>query len=86
MSDKLIEIAEDSARGGLFLFTGNALSLLTLALGSIITARLLGPENYGIYTLFLVVPSILAGLIDLGGNPALTTFSAKLRAEGKKSS
>lgn len=83
MSTKLWEIAEDSARGGFFLFTGNFLSLLILAIGSIIVARLLGPENYGLFALSLVVPSILAGLIDLGVNPALTRFSAKLRAEGK---
>jgi len=83
MSYKLAEIAKDSARGGFFLLTGNALSLLTLAIGSIIIARLLGPENYGLFSLSLVVPSILAGLIDLGVNPALTRFSAKLRSEGK---
>jgi len=83
LSNKLVEIAEDSARGGFFLFTGNALSLVILAIGSIIVARLLGPENYGLLALSLVVPSILAGLIDLGVNPALTRFSAKLRAEGK---
>jgi len=83
LSDKLAEIAEDSARGGFFLLTGNALSLLILAIGSIIVARLLGPENYGLFALSLVVPSILAGLIDLGVNPALTRFSAKLRTEDK---
>jgi len=54
-----------------------------LAIGSIIIARLLGPENYGLYSLSLVVPLILSGLIDFGVNPALTRFSAKLRAEGK---
>jgi len=83
LSHKLVEIAEDSARGGFFLFTGNAISLLILAIGSIIVARLLGPENYGLFSLSLVVPSILASLIDLGVNPALTRFSAKLRTEGK---
>lgn len=75
MSDKLTEIAEDSARGGFFLFTGNALSLIILAVGSIIIARLLGPENYGVYSLSLVVPSILAGLIDFGISSALIRFS-----------
>lgn len=83
MSNKLTEIAEDSARGGFFLFTGNALSLMILAVGSIIIARLLGPDNYGLYSLSLVVPSILAGFIDFGISSSLTMFSAKLRAEGK---
>ena len=83
MSDKLVEIAEDSARGGFFLFTGNAFQLIVLAIGSIIVARLLGPENYGLVSLSLVVPSILAGLIDLGVNSSLIRFSASLRSEGK---
>jgi len=83
MSDRLIEIAEDSARGGFFLFTGNVLSTSILAIGSIIIARLLGPENYGLLALSLVVPSILTGLIDFGVGSALTRFSVKLRAEGK---
>lgn len=83
MSNKLIEIAEDSARGGFFLFTGNALSLIILAIGSIIVARLLGPDNYGLYSLSLVVPSILAGFTDFGISYALTRFSAKFRAESK---
>jgi len=83
VSNELVKITEDSARGGFFLFAGNALSLLTLAISSIIVARLLGPENYGLFSLSLVVPSILAGLMDLGVNPALTRFSAKLRIEGK---
>ena len=83
MSNKLIEIAEDSARGGFFLFTGNALSFIILAIGSIIVARLLGPDNYGLYSLSLIVPSILAGFTDFGISYALTRFSAKFRAESK---
>jgi hypothetical protein len=62
MSENLAEIAEDSARGGFFLFTGNALSYAILAIGSIIIGRLLGPENFGLYSLSLVVPSLLRGL------------------------
>lgn len=83
MSDKLVEIAEDSARGGFFLFTGNASQLIILAIGSVLVARLLGPENYGLFSLSLVVPLLLANFIDFGVNSALTRFSAKLRAEGK---
>ena len=49
-----------------------------------IIARLLGPEDYGIYSLALVLPTILAGLINFGMTSAITHFSAKLIAEGKK--
>lgn len=83
MSKRLIDIAEDSARGGFFLFTGNASSLIILAVGSIVVARLLGPENYGLLALSLVVPSMLAGFTDLGISLALTRFPAKYRAEGE---
>lgn len=83
MSDNLFEIAEDSARGGFFLFTGNASQMIILAIGSVIIARLLGPENYGLLALSLAVPLLFANFIDLGVNAAVTRFSAKLRAENK---
>jgi stage V sporulation protein B len=81
-SDKLVGIAEKAARGGIFLFVGNALSTIILAIGSIIIARLLGPANYGVYTLVLVVPNLFTVLADAGMNSAILRFSAKLRSEG----
>lgn len=83
MTDKLVEIADTSARGGFFLFTGNASQLIILAIGSIIIARLLGPNNYGLYTLAAVFPSLLMGLVDFGLNSAFTYFPAKFKAEQK---
>jgi stage V sporulation protein B len=80
--DKLAGIAEKAARGGVYLFIGNALSTFILALGVIIIARLLGPANYGLYTLVLVVPALFGSLADAGMNSALLRFSAKLRSEG----
>jgi O-antigen/teichoic acid export membrane protein len=78
-----MEIAEDSARGGFFLFTGNASQLTILVIGSVLVARLLGPENYGLFALSLAVPLLFANFIDFGVNSAITRFSAKLRAEDK---
>ncbi|MEM2168103.1 MAG: oligosaccharide flippase family protein [Candidatus Bathyarchaeia archaeon] len=83
MSGRLVEVAEDSVRGGFFLFAGNASQLVVLAIASIVIARLLGPEDYGLYSLSLVVPSILAGLVDFGIGPALIRFLAKFRSEGE---
>jgi len=83
LSNRLVKVAEDSVRGGFFLFAGNALSTLTLAMGSIIVARLLGPENYGLYGLSLVAPSVFLLFTDFGVNSAITRFSAKLKSEGK---
>lgn len=81
--NEIMQIAEHSAHGGYYLFVGNTLSTGILAISSIIIARLLGPADYGLYSLSLVVPSILIGLIDFGIPSAITRFSAKFRAEDK---
>lgn len=83
MSSRIREVAEDFAKGGFVLFAGNIFSTTLLAIGSIIVARLLGPEGLGLYTLSLTLPSLIAWLIDLGINPAVTHYSAKLRVEGR---
>jgi stage V sporulation protein B len=80
--EKLAGIAERAARGGVYLFIGNALSIVVLAIGSIIIARLLGPASYGIYTLVLAVPSLFISIADAGMSSALVRFPAKLRSEG----
>jgi O-antigen/teichoic acid export membrane protein len=81
-SDELTTIAQKAARGGLFLFVGNASSTVILAVGAIIVARLLGPSSYGLYTLTIVIPSLLISLSDAGINFALIRLPARLRAEG----
>lgn len=83
--NEIMQIAEHSAHGGYYLFVGNTLSTGILAISSIIIARLLGPADYGLYSLAIVVPSILIGLIDFGITSAITRFSAKFRAEGRDS-
>lgn len=85
MSDEsdIVQIAEYSARGGYYLFLGNTLSTGILAISSIIIARLLGPENYGLFSLVIVVPSLFIGLVNFGITSAITRFSAKFRSEGR---
>jgi hypothetical protein len=46
--DELVSTAEVAAHGALFLFSGQTLATLIAAVGSIIIARLLGPDPYGI--------------------------------------
>ena len=77
------DVAKASVRGGFFLFLGRISSTIIMALTSILVARLLGPENYGLYTIILIAPSFLITLSDLGISPALTRFSAQLHTEGK---
>ena len=80
----LNDIARASVRGGLILFLGNTLSHIIFALTSIIVARLLGPEDYGLYSVILIVPSFLVTLSGLGISPALLRFTANFQKEGEK--
>ena len=79
----LASLAGEAAYGAFYLFSGQTLATLIAALASIVVARLLGPELYGLYSLCLVVPGFLLLFTDFGVSPALTRFSAKLRAEGE---
>jgi O-antigen/teichoic acid export membrane protein len=84
MTDELIQVAEDSVRGGFFLISGTALATIILAVTSIVTARLLGPELYGQYTLALVTPQLLFLFTDLGVSQGITKFTAGFRSAGKE--
>ena len=81
--DDLVSLASEAASGVFYLFSGQTLATLIAAVASIVVARLLGPELYGVYSLCLVVPGFLLLFTDFGVSPALTRFSAKLRAEGE---
>ena len=83
MSTELSDVAKASAKGSFFLFLGEASSKIIMAIASILIARLLGPEDYGLYTIAMIAPSFLISLSDLGISPALTRFSARFRSEGK---
>lgn len=61
-------------------FAGNLLSVLILALSAIIVARFLGPEGYGVYSVSLVVSSIVMIFSDFGVDAALVKFVSKFRA------
>jgi O-antigen/teichoic acid export membrane protein len=79
----LSDIAGESAKGSFALILGNALSAILSAIAVILIARLLGPSAYGVYSLAFVIPSIFVSLADFGISPALTRFTASLRAEQK---
>lgn len=83
MADELTKTAQDSARGGFFLVSGNALATAISAIGSILIARFLGPELYGQYALAFVAPQLLFLFTDLGINQAITKFTAALRTKGE---
>jgi stage V sporulation protein B len=83
---KIGQIAEESARGSFYLMVGAAVSTIIGAVGVIAIARLLGPANYGLYTLAFVLPGLFAAIADLGVSPALTRYAASLRSEQRYSS
>jgi len=81
MPSDLTDIVSQSAKGSFTLFLGDALSTIVLALGSILIARFLSPEGYGIYSLTLAVPAIFMSLISLGIDSAAVRFLAKFRSK-----
>lgn len=81
MTDELVQVAEDSVRGGFFLISGTALATIILAVSSIVVARFLGDELYGQYVLSLVAPQLLFLFTDLGINQGIMKFTASLRAK-----
>ena len=82
LTDELTKVAEDSARGGLFLVSGTAVATFIMAIASVLIARFLGPELYGQYALALVVPQILFIFTDLGINQGIIKFIADPKING----
>ncbi|MDM7275599.1 MAG: oligosaccharide flippase family protein [Thermoprotei archaeon] len=63
-------------RGATLLTLGSIVSLLLASIGSIVIARTLGPENYGLISVSMVIPTLLIALSDLGFGTALTRYSS----------
>jgi len=80
-TDELTRVATKAASGGLYLFIGNTSSTVILAVGIIIVARLLGPHDYGLYTLAITIPTLLVALSDAGMNYALVRLPAKSKSD-----
>ena len=52
-----------------------------MLVGTIFIARLLGPDQYGLYTIVLTAPSLIVTFRDWGINSAMIKFTAQYRAE-----
>lgn len=83
MAEDLVRVAEDSARGGFFLFSGTVAATVVMAIASILIGRLLGPELYGQYTLVFIIPQLLYLFTDLGINQGVTKYAASFNAKGE---
>ncbi len=70
-----MSIWERVARGSIALSIGSIASLAIASIGSVIIARILGPDNYGLIPLVMIAPNILMALSDLGISTALTRYA-----------
>ncbi len=78
---KAIEMARVSAKGGFHLLWGLVLSTVISAVGTIVIARLLGPENMGLYMIALAAPNLIATFRDWGVTTAMIKYSAEFNSE-----
>jgi O-antigen/teichoic acid export membrane protein len=78
-----LEVARQSARGGVILLAGNLGSVTTNAVAIILVARLLGPTDYGVYTLALLIPTTLQLFTGFGVNTAVMRYSAYYASTGR---
>ncbi len=77
LSEEFEKVLVGTSRDALIVFAGNFLSTLFLALSAIIIARLLQPENYGVYSVSLVVSNVLLLFTDFGIDTAFVKYVSK---------
>ena len=84
--DKAFEMGKSSATGSFYLLIGVALSTIIMAVGTLVIASMLHPDQVGRYTGTALIPSTMISYFrDWGVNSALTQRIASLRAAGKES-
>jgi O-antigen/teichoic acid export membrane protein len=80
---KAADMAKVSAKGGFHLLWGLVLSTVISSVGTIFIARLLGSDQYGLYSIVLIAPNLILIFRDWGVNSAMIRFTAQFRAEGR---
>jgi O-antigen/teichoic acid export membrane protein len=82
--DKAIDIRKALATGSLKLSFGLFASTAILAIGTIILAGILSPEEYGLYSIALI-PALMFSLFrDFGLDSALTKYVVHFRTSSKE--
>jgi O-antigen/teichoic acid export membrane protein len=79
---KATEMARVSVKGGFNLLWGLVASTVISAVGTIVIAKLLGPGNYGLYSVALTAPSLISTFRDWGMNTAMVKYAAQYNSEG----
>jgi O-antigen/teichoic acid export membrane protein len=80
---KAAEIAKISATGSFHLLWGLVISTVISSIATIFIARILGSSLYGLYTIALIAPTLIAVFRDWGINSAMVKFTAQFRAENR---
>jgi len=78
---KAAEMAKVSAKGGIHLLWGLVTSTFISAVGTIFITYILGAANFGLYSIALVAPTLVATFRDWGVNSAIVKYSAQYNAE-----
>jgi stage V sporulation protein B len=78
---KATEMAKISAKGGFHLLWGLVLSTVISAVGTIFIARLLGPDNMGLYAIALAAPNLISTFRDWGVATAMIKYSAEYHSQ-----
>jgi len=78
---KATEMARVSARGGFNLLWGLVASTLISAVGIIAITYILGAGRFGLYSIALIAPTLIATFRDWGVNSAMVKYSAQYNAE-----
>jgi len=73
------------ARGSFIVFIRDFAADLIAFVGSIVVARILGPEEYGLASMALIYPGIVVALASLGLGQALIRFSSAESVRGRVS-
>ena len=83
LMDKVLEIGKISASGSFKLFVGTSISTIVMAIGTIILARVLTPDEYGLYSVALIPLSMIILFRDWGVNSAITKYLVNCRTENR---
>jgi len=80
---KAADMAKVSAKGGFHVLWGLVISTVISSVGTIIIGRLLGADNWGLYTIAIAAPTMIATFRDWGVNTAMVRYTAQYNSENK---
>jgi len=78
-------VGRRAAQGSFIVFVRDFIANTIALVGSIIVARVLGPEEYGLASIALIYPSMITSIAGLGLGQALTRFSSAESIRGRAS-